>query len=775
MKNPLRKRYKRELKKDWLKNLSLFLILALVIGFVSAMFVGNESMMKALNGSYEKYNTEDGRFQFESELSSDLKENLEKYDITLYEEFYKDCSQDNSNDGEKDATIRVFKNREEVDKVCLMEGSLPSTDSEIAIDRMHADNNDLKIGDTIYVDDSAFTITGFISLPDYVCLYENNSDFMFDALSFNVAIVTDEAYENIDDNEKFSYAYKYYETPANDTEAKEKAEDLLENVIEEIKTSYFDTTIGNENTIVDFVPAYLNSGINFAPEDLEGDLSMSYILLIVFVIVIAFIFAVSARNTIHKEATTIGTLRASGFTRGEILRHYLFIPSLVTLFAAIFGNILGYTYLKNVAVSLYYNSYSLPTYKTVWSADAFIYTTLIPVVIMLLVNFLVIVSKVRMDILDFLRGNLSKSKRSKAVRLPRWNFMKRFRLRIIIQNIGGYLILAVGLFFVVFLLTFATAMPETINKYQKTSVEEMFANYQYILKTTIDENGNEIKTVNENADKYSYTSLETVDGVRVSEPIGVYGILKDNDYIKLSKDLSDNEVYVSSCYADKFHLKTGDTISLKEKYGDKTYDFEIVGIYDYQGALCIFMDNDDYNETFDLGDGAYTGFLSDEEITDIEDKYIVSVIDKEDITKVSRQLKHSMGGMMDFFRVALVIVSALLVIVLTKIITERNALSISMVKVLGFKNSEIASLYIMATGIVAFVSIVISEFLSNILMAQVWRWYLKTLDGWLGYYLSYFSMFKIGLLAFVGFIVAALVCYKLIKKIPMTDALKNVE
>jgi len=325
------------------------------------------------------------------------------------------------------------------------------------------------------------------------------------------------------------------------------------------------------------------------------------------------------------------------------------------------------------------------------------------------------------------------------------------------------------------LLTFATAMPETIQKYQKTSVEEMFANYQYILKTTIDENGNEIKTGNENADKYSYTSLETTDGVRVSEPIGVYGVLKDNDYIKLSKDLSDNEVYVSSCYADKFHLKTGDSISLKEKYGDKIYDFEIVGIYDYQGALCIFMDNDDYNETFDLEDGAYTGFLSDEEITDIEDKYIVSVIDKEDITKVSRQLEHSMGGMMDFFRVALVIVSALLVIVLTKIITERNALSISMVKVLGFKNSEIASLYIMATGIVAFVSIVISVFLSNILMAQVWRWYLKTMDGWLSYYLSYASMLKIGLLAFVGFIVAALVCYKLIKKIPMTDALKNME
>lgn len=43
----------------------------------------------------------------------------------------------------------VFKNRQQVDKVCLMKGELPAGTGEIAIDRMYADNNNLSVGDTL--------------------------------------------------------------------------------------------------------------------------------------------------------------------------------------------------------------------------------------------------------------------------------------------------------------------------------------------------------------------------------------------------------------------------------------------------------------------------------------------------------------------------------------------------------------------------------------------------------------------------------------------------
>jgi putative ABC transport system permease protein len=80
--------------------------------------------------------------------------------------------------------MRFFKNRTEVDKICLMDGELPSETGEIAIDRMYADNNSLKIGDTLDDGTKSWTITGLVALSDYSCLFQNNNDSMFDAVKF---------------------------------------------------------------------------------------------------------------------------------------------------------------------------------------------------------------------------------------------------------------------------------------------------------------------------------------------------------------------------------------------------------------------------------------------------------------------------------------------------------------------------------------------------------------------------------------------------------------
>ena len=45
----------------------------------------------------------------------------------------------------------------------------------------------------------------------------------------------------------------------------------------------------------------------------------------------AFVFGITISNTIRKEAGVIGTLRASGYTRRELILHYMTLPVLVTL------------------------------------------------------------------------------------------------------------------------------------------------------------------------------------------------------------------------------------------------------------------------------------------------------------------------------------------------------------------------------------------------------------------------------------------------------------
>ena len=59
VKNPLMKRIPRELLNDWRKYLVVSLFLILTIGFVSGMYVANESMMKAADEGVSKYKLED--------------------------------------------------------------------------------------------------------------------------------------------------------------------------------------------------------------------------------------------------------------------------------------------------------------------------------------------------------------------------------------------------------------------------------------------------------------------------------------------------------------------------------------------------------------------------------------------------------------------------------------------------------------------------------------------------------------------------------------------
>ena len=64
----------------------------------------------------------------------------------------------------------------------------------------------------------------------------------------------------------------------------------------------------------------------------------------------------------------------------------------------------------------------------------------VPSVLMLVINIMLIYRKLTLSPLKFLRRDLSRSKKKKAVRLPAFSFMNRFRIRIILQNKSGYIL-----------------------------------------------------------------------------------------------------------------------------------------------------------------------------------------------------------------------------------------------------------------------------------------------------------------------------------------------
>ena len=188
------------------------------------------------------------------------------------------------------------------------------------------------------------------------------------------------------------------------------------------------------------------------------------------------------------------------------------------------------------------------------------------------------------------------------------------------------------------------------------------------------------------------------------------------------------------------------------------------------------MNQNQLNRIFDLGSDYYSGYFSDTEITDISSKYIGSVIDLNALTKVSRQLDVSMGNMMGLVNGFAIAIFLVLIYLLSKIIIEKNAQSISMVKILGYSNGEISRLYILSTSLVVVLCLLLSFPVETILMKGIFReMMLQSLFGWIALYIDpkiYVKMFVIGL---VTYAVVALLEYRKIQKVPMDEALKNVE
>lgn len=903
-KNPLTKRILRELVGDWRKYLVVGLFLILTIGFVSGMYVANESMLSSADSGEKKYKLEDGHFEldekadpelldavasgekadvkgyylrtarselddnfeeefrteftkefdkeftnsfdasFEAQIKASLisqgldeasaaamlpsaatqaKENgayktafeaaygdaygsaydeaySEAYDeawneilaeidekyadaeekyklndsdfhpvpVRLYENFYRNEEEDHNNDGTTDGSVRVYFKTEDVNLACLMDGRFPETGDEIAIDRMHADNVGVKVGDTITVGEKEWKIVGLIAYVNYSTLHEKSTDMMFDALKFNVAMVTKEGFESLKKPVHYAYAWQYKNAPADEAKEKKLADDFLKAVLTQ--------TVTAENGLADYLPAYANPAIHFATEDMGGDIALGGVLLDILIVIIAFIFAVTISNTIAKESRTIGTLRASGYTRGELTRHYLSMPVIVTLISAALGNLLGYTVFKNVVVSMYYNSYSLPNYETVWNPSAFVKTTLIPLALMFGVNLFIIARKMRHTPLAFLRQDLKKEGRKKAVRLPEWKFFSRFRMRIILQNVPNYLILFFGVFFVMVMLAMAVGMPDTLDYYKKNAGDMMFADYQYVLKSCEDEEGNMITTANDSAEKFAVTSLQRKSDA-INEDVSVYGIEDGSSYVSIDgmSALRENEVYISNSFRDKYGVSIGDTILLDEKYESKQYEFQVAGFYEKSLNISVFMPIGQFRLVFGLAKDEFGGYLSDSEITDIEEENIATVITEKDITKMCDQLDHSMGAYMQYFQVLCILLSAVMIYLLTKIIIEKNENAISMTKVLGYENGEIARLYLLSTTIVFIICNAVSVFLGTLVMNAAWKAILFGYSGWYTFTMVPSGYAKMFLFVMTGYLIVLFFDFRRIKRIPPGEALKNSE
>ena len=751
MRNPLYKRLKREFKSDIGKYIVIFLFITIMVGLCSGYIVGNESMSKSFYERQDALNVEDGHFESTKEINDFAIGSAEQlFNLKIYKIYYKTLDHESHNI----RTYSISDRKGIINNYEVMKGVEPTSKDEIALDRAYCDANGIKIGDMYETDAGTFKMVGIVALADYSSLFEDNADSMMNVRSFSIALVTQEAFDSIEINSHYNYAYKF-----NTKLSEEKASDTGDKLMAYIY-------IMGGKSLASFVKYKDNQAIQFAIEDVKNDLVFLEFFFYLIIVGLAFVFAITTKNKIEQEAKTIGTLKAMGYTRWNLIGHYLLLPSLVTLAGAIAGNIWGYTGFKDFTTSLYYRSYSFGTFETYFSIKAFLMTTIIPLIIVNLISFIILVVNLNAPTKVFLQGKTSKKKKATRKSLPdKLGIIHKMQYRVIASNKGTYFAMFIGLLFANLILVFGLCLNPMLDSFKNEIMDSQVAPYEYVLKE-------DYSVSEESAEEIKVTSM--IVGIDTIQVIGVdkYG---ENSRFLSDVDLSDGQIVISKDLYEKYQIKKGDTFEAKEEYSDKVYEFKVSQLKDQAGAFYMYMNMDTFNSYF-ADSQCLSGYLSSVELTEIPADCIYTVITIKDLQAASDQMSLSMGDVFTLFDAFAIILFVLIIYLLAKIVVEKSATSIAMMKILGFNSLETTRAYNLSTGIVVVLSELIAIPASSLLLKVLWLAIMKVrMKGWITFYLApwiYFAMFGIAIAAFA---VVFVIEYLKMKKIPLSLALKRLD
>ena len=185
------KRALRDLKAGWARYLALSLLIIFSIFIVVSLMGAAVTVMDTTEINDRECAREDGEFSvFVPLRDKELKDITDK-GVSLEKMFFADYSI-----GEN-KVLRVFKVRENINKISLIKGRLPENDDEAVIERRYSDVNEIKCGDRITVGKKEFTVTGIGATPDYNTIVKKVSDSVSDSRYFGLLFVTSDAYEDL--------------------------------------------------------------------------------------------------------------------------------------------------------------------------------------------------------------------------------------------------------------------------------------------------------------------------------------------------------------------------------------------------------------------------------------------------------------------------------------------------------------------------------------------------------------------------------------------------
>ncbi len=656
----INKRAGRSIKK----NKSFYIISIILTALTSMIIVAavstGHTLTSVVRDFVDEYKAEDAEFVTYKPLSEEDIDKLEKeYDVILEYSGYKDI---HVKGGDLDGvTIRAFAMPEKLNLCDVREGHEPG-DGEALLTQDFADVHNIKIGDEISLGDDSYKVSAYTTKADYIYMLQTFTGFI-DNEKFAAIVVNRSEYDRIDTEETGYYSIKY-----NKDNSKEVREKLNSDYI---IASYMAATTNTRISMpVNEGDAVTNMATMFAP--------------VMFVIVLTLIVMVLGRN-IKNEQYLLGTFISLGFSRKQIIGHYVrygLIPGVV-------GSVLG------VLVSIpltkvlcrFYIEYDFETliYKPIYDLPSVVIALVVPTLLYCAAIAIQAGKLLKKAPVDLLRNTGKDTKAIGIMKNSRAKTQVKMRVRSVMGHPGRSIVTTIGVAIAAFCIVAGLVMSDSMDALLNDGLTSSIK-YEYLYRL------NTLQQGTPDEGEALFQNYYEVDGSTVQ--LSAQGIETGSKYFPDKTDSGEklelDKYYLTSAAAETFGMEPGEELIFYNIADLKEHKVKISGVVTDNTHCYLYTGRDNATELAGVDAGTYNCIISKDALT--LDKELVASETKMTVTADTMDnLMGPMKAIILMIEIVGIVLGVFVLYLIINMIVSETSTNISVMKVLGFNRKEISN------------------------------------------------------------------------------------
>lgn len=701
------------------------------------------------------------------------KENIKDADLRL--SLNTNLITDNGNENVRVRAVSIDKKENNINKLFIKKGKRQLSEREVIVIEQFAIARDIDVGSEIVLNIKGrqyrLRVAAIASSPEYVYMMENEQVLLPDPVNFGLVFIEENYLRKISGTSNFNELV----IAVKDYDQIEITKDYLEKELKRYGVY----------SILDKGQQLSNSMMT---EEINGLEKVSKSVPIVFLLFAGIMLAIMLSRIVKKDRSTIGVLKACGFTDGEIINHYLKYALSVGVIGGITGSIIG-TVTSGLMTNMYLEFFNIPMMRVKFYYDRIIIALILSVLFCASSGFWGIKNILSISPAEAMMPEPPKS--GKRIILERcsyfWNRLT-FSWRMVYRNIfrekRKFLVTVAAISITVSMMIMTVYLSNLMDlMFVKHYTEFMKMEYNISFNGFKDE-----RVLKEIKSNINFTDIEgrteipfEVKNGRHTKIVNIVGLKEDTkfyDFYDLNKNklnISKNGMLISSNLASSLNVNKGDEIILKSFYSEDEKYIRVSGIIKQSLGINGYI-NIDYlnNEFLDKGiiNGVYINSNDNVEYKLKNIKSIAAIQSQDNMKDIFKEFT----GLIVMFIGMMVIFSGMLGFIILYSMTimsiNERSLEFSTLRVMGFTKKEIFKMLIKENIVMTVIGVIVGIPMGKVLtfyLGQMFSTDIYTLQE----NIKYSDIISAIILTVVFIILAQLITYVKIHKLDFMSALKS--